>query len=157
MAAGGNKYLSDKSNPFFSAEEVDDDAFLSRRPGGGGGGRDYMFSDHLTTEERKLEQQRQELSSLPRRRRLSGGRWSPRFVALPSLTTLNGSGRRRLRWVFCGKKNGSAFHSWRSAQQYQRLQIVSLWHAYCLALRAPTLDLWLELTRSRKFVIQGCI
>jgi hypothetical protein len=61
MAAGGNKYLSDKSNPFFSAEEVDDDAFLSRRPGGGGGGRDYMFSDHLTTEERKLEQQRQEL------------------------------------------------------------------------------------------------
>jgi hypothetical protein len=34
---------------------------------------------------------------------------------------------------------------------------VTLGQAHCLALRAPTLDLLLEITESRKFVIQGYI
>jgi hypothetical protein len=34
---------------------------------------------------------------------------------------------------------------------------MDLGQAHCLASRAPTLDLWLEITKSRKFVIQGFI
>ncbi|CAG0918382.1 unnamed protein product [Notodromas monacha] len=56
--ASGNRYLEDKSNPFFGAtDDVDDDAFLKRR----GNSSSYMFSDHLTEEERKLDERRQEL------------------------------------------------------------------------------------------------
>jgi hypothetical protein len=32
---------------------------------------------------------------------------------------------------------------------------IKIEQAHCLALRAPTPDLWLEITKSRKFVIQG--
>ncbi len=34
---------------------------------------------------------------------------------------------------------------------------MNLVQIHCLALRAPTLDLWLEITQNRKFVIQGFI
>ncbi len=34
---------------------------------------------------------------------------------------------------------------------------MNLEQTHCLASRAPTLDLWLEITKIRKFVIQGII
>jgi hypothetical protein len=40
---------------------------------------------------------------------------------------------------------------------FSHRHIYSLWQAHCIAMRAPTLVLWLAITKIRKFVIQGFI
>ncbi len=59
-------------------------------------------------------------------------------------------------WVLPGQKYVMilfrAFYD--SCHFLPRTTVINLGNAHCLALRAPTLDLWLEITKSRKFVIQ---
>jgi hypothetical protein len=52
-----------------------------------------------------------------------------------------------------------AFQTFTFDSQTSELQTtdVNLGQAHCLASQAPTLDLWLEITKSRKFVMQGFI
>jgi hypothetical protein len=50
---------------------------------------------------------------------------------------------------------------WRNLTWVERETVqntdMNLGQSHCFASRAPTLDLWLEITKIRKFVIQGCI
>jgi hypothetical protein len=58
----------------------------------------------------------------------------------------------RETWPWRGRYSTTTFATWVAS-----IKDMDLGQAHCLASRAPTLELWLEITTSRKFVIQGFI
>jgi hypothetical protein len=63
-----------------------------------------------------------------------------------------------LSWDFFSQKRMGTSCNWQEGVFLATdNRYVNLGHAHCLAYRATTLDLWLEITKSRKFVIEGFV